>query len=208
MRKSILTLSTMMLAGGLIGCTADDEAMDTRYNDSSRPIGYYTSEDNNGDYREGAVTDMIDRDYANGVKAPDKEQMDRRNGMNGPGYMRTDDNYSGYDNELSNRLSDRIEKLKNVDDARVIVYGDQIMIAVDTNDRNDADVKDSVRSEVAKVTKQKNISISTDEDVFGRMGDVNNRLEDGNGFEEVQSDVNGILNDIGNAAKRPFENNK
>ncbi|MDQ0481458.1 YhcN/YlaJ family sporulation lipoprotein [Guptibacillus hwajinpoensis] len=208
MRKSILTLSTMMLAGGLIGCTADDEAMDTRYNDSSRPIGYYTSEDNNGDYREGAVTDMIDRDYANGVKAPDKEQMDRRNGMNGPGYMRTDDNYSGYDNELSNRLSDRIEKLKNVEDARVIVYGDQIMIAVDTNDRNDADVKDSVRSEVAKVTKQKNISISTDEDVFGRMGDVNNRLEDGNGFEEVQSDVNGILNDIGNAAKRPFENNK
>ncbi|KMM37534.1 YhcN/YlaJ family sporulation lipoprotein [Guptibacillus hwajinpoensis] len=208
MRKSILTLSTMMIAGGLIGCTADDEAMDTRYNDSSRPIGYYTSEDNNGDYREGAVTDMIDRDYANGVKAPDKEQMDRRNGMNGPGYMRTDDNYSGYDNELSNRLSDRIEKLKNVEDARVIVYGDQIMIAVDTNDRNDADVKDSVRSEVAKVTKQKNISISTDEDVFGRMGDVNNRLEDGNGFEEVQSDVNGILNDIGNAAKRPFENNK
>lgn len=207
MKKSILTLSTMMLAGGLIGCTADDEAMDTRYNDSSRPIGYYTSEDNNGDYREGAVTDMIDRDYANGVKAPDKEQMDRRNGMNGPGYMRTDDNYSGYDNELSTRLSDRIEKLKNVDDARVIVYGDQIMIAVDTNDRNDADVKDSVRSEVAKVTKQKNISISTDEDVFGRMGDVNNRLEDGNAFEEVQTDVNRILNDIGNAAKRPFENN-
>lgn len=208
MKKSILTLSTMMLAGGLIGCTADDEAMDTRYNDSSRPIGYYTSEDNNGDYREGAVTDMIDRDYANGVKAPDKKQIDRRNGMNGPGYMRTDDNYSGYDNELSNRLSDRIEKLKNVEDARVIVYGDQIMIAVDTNDRNDADVKDSVRSEVAKVTKQKNISISTDEDVFGRMGDVNNRLEDGSGFEEVQADVNGILNDIGNAAKRPFENNK
>ncbi|MBN8208443.1 YhcN/YlaJ family sporulation lipoprotein [Bacillus sp. NTK071] len=208
MKKSVLTLSTMMLAGGLIGCTADNEAMDTRYNDSSRPIGYYTSEDNNGDYREGAVTDMIDRDYNNGVKAPDKKQMDRRNGMNGPGYMRTDDNYSGYDNELSDRLSKRIEKLKNVEDARVIVYGDQIMIAVDTNDRNDADVKDSVRSEVAKVTKQKNISISTDEDVFGRMGDVNNRLEDGDAFKEVQSDVNAILDDIGNAAKRPFENNK
>ncbi|TKD70269.1 YhcN/YlaJ family sporulation lipoprotein [Pseudalkalibacillus hwajinpoensis] len=208
MKKSILTLSTMMLAGGLIGCTADNEAMDTRYNDSSRPIGYYTSEDNNGDYREGAVTDMIDRDYNNGVKAPDKKQMDRRNGMNGPGYMRTDDNYSGYDNELSTRLSKRIEKLKNVEDARVIVYGDQIMIAVDTNDRNDADVKDSVRSEVAKVTKQKNITISTDEDVFGRMGDVNNRLEDGDAFKEVQSDVNAILDDVGNAAKRPFENNK
>ena len=208
MRKTILTLSTMMLAGGLIGCTANNEAMDTRYNDSTRPIGYYTSENNNGDYREGAVTDMIDRDYANGVKAPDKKQIDKRNGMNGPGYMRTDDNYSGYDNELSKRLAKRINKLKNVDDSRVIVYGDQIMIGVDTNDKNDADVKDKVRSEVAKVTKQKNISISTDEDVFGRMGDVNNRLADGNGFEEVQSDVNAILNDIGNAAKRPFENNK
>ena len=208
MRKTILTLSTMMLAGGLIGCTADNEAMDTRYNDSTRPIGYYTSEDNNGDYREGAVTDMIDRDYANGVKAPDKKQIDKRNGMNGPGYMRTDDNYSGYDNELSTRLAKRINKLKNVDDSRVIVYGDQIMIGVDTNDKNDVDVKDTVRSEVAKVTKQKNVSISTDEDVFGRMGDVNNRIADGDGFEEVQADVNGILDDIGNAAKRPFENNK
>ncbi|MGG1686226.1 YhcN/YlaJ family sporulation lipoprotein [Pseudalkalibacillus sp. NRS-1564] len=208
MKKTVLTLSTMMLAGGLIGCTADNEAMDTRYNDSARPIGYYTSEDNNGDYREGAVTDMIDRDYSNGVKAPDKKQIDKRNGMNGPGYMRTDNNYSGYDNELSTRLAKRINKLKNVDDARVIVYGDQIMIAVDTNDQNDADVKDKVRGEVAKVTKQKNVSISTDENVFGRMGDVNNRLEDGDGFEEVQADVNGILDDIGNAAKRPFENNK
>ncbi|QHA92738.1 YhcN/YlaJ family sporulation lipoprotein [Bacillus sp. N1-1] len=208
MRKTILTLSTMMFAGGLIGCTADNEAMDTRYNDSTRPIGYYTSEDNNGDYREGAVTDMIDRDYEHGVKAPDEKQIDKRNGMNGPGYMRTDDNYSGYDNELSTRLAKRINKLKNVDDSRVIVYGDQIMIGVDTNDKNDADVKDTVRSEVAKVTKQKNVSISTDEDVFGRMGDVNNRLADGDGFEEVQTDVNGILDDIGNAAKRPFENNK
>ncbi|MCA0171718.1 YhcN/YlaJ family sporulation lipoprotein [Bacillus sp. RAR_GA_16] len=208
MKKTILTLSTMMLAGGLIGCTADNEAMDTRYNDSTRPIGYYTSDNNNGDYREGPVTDMVDRDYANGVKDPDKKQIDKRNGMNGPGYMRTDDNYSGYDNELSTRLAKRINKLKNVDDSRVIVYGDQIMIGVDTNDKNDVDVKDKVRSEVAKVTKQKNISISTDEDVFGRMGDVNNRLADGDGFEEVQSDVNAILNDIGNAAKRPFENNK
>ena len=208
MRKTILTLSTMMFAGGLIGCTADNEAMDTRYNDSTRPIGYYTSEDNNGDYREGAVTDMIDRDYANGVKAPDEKQIDKRNGMNGPGYMRTDDNYSGYDNELSKRLAKRINKLKNVDDSRVIVYGDQIMIGVDTNDKNNADVKDKVRSEVAKVTKQKNVSISTDEDVFGRMGDVNNRLADGDAFEEVQADVNAILDDIGNAAKRPFENNK
>ncbi|MFP3491097.1 YhcN/YlaJ family sporulation lipoprotein, partial [Staphylococcus sp. SIMBA_130] len=76
------------------------------------------------------------------------------------------------------------------------VYGDQIMIGVDTNDKNDADVKDTVRSEVAKVTKQKNVSISTDEDVFGRMGDVNNRRADGDGFEEVQADVNGILDDI------------
>ncbi|WP_347549438.1 YhcN/YlaJ family sporulation lipoprotein [Pseudalkalibacillus hwajinpoensis] len=208
MTKSTLALSGLLLAGGLMGCTADDEAMDTRYNDSSRPIGYYTSEDNNGDYREGPVTDMVDRDYTNGVKSPDKKQIDARNGMNGPGYMRTDDNYSGYDNELSTRLTDRIEKIKNIEDARVIVYGDQIMIGVDTGDKNDADVKDEVRSEVAKVTKQKNVSISTDEDVFDRMGNVNDRLENGDGFEEVQTDVNGILNDIGNAAKRPFENNK
>jgi spore cortex protein len=122
--------------------------------------------------------------------------------------MRTGDNYSGYDNDLSTRLAKRINKLKNVDDARVIVYGDQIMIAVNTNEKDDAKVKDKVRSEVAKVTKQKNVSISTDKDVFGRMGDVNNRLANGDGFKEVQSDVNAILNDIGNAAKRPFENNK
>ncbi|WP_270179431.1 YhcN/YlaJ family sporulation lipoprotein [Alkalihalobacillus sp. CinArs1] len=208
MKKTVVTLSTLMLAGGLIGCTADNEAMDTRYNDSGRPIGYYTSEDNNNDYREGAFTDMIDRDYANGVKAPDEKQIDKRHGMNGPGYMRNGEDYSGYDNNLSQRLSDRIEKLKTVEDARVIVYGDQIMIGVETNRDDREAVKDQVRSEVAKLAKQKNVSISTDKDVVNRMGRVDDRLENGDGFEEVQADVNGILNDISSAVQRPFQNNR
>lgn len=208
MRKTALTLSTMMLAGGLIGCTADNEAMDTRYNDSQRPIGYYTSEDNNRDYREGAFTDMIDRDYANGVKAPDEKQIDKRNGMNGPGYYRSGENYSGYDNNLSKRLEKRVNKVKSVKDARVIVYGDQIMIGVDTNSNDRDAVKDDVRSEVAKLAKQKNVSISTDKDVYKRMNRVEDRLENGDGFEEVQADVNGILNDISSAVQRPFTNNR
>ncbi|MCA0986198.1 YhcN/YlaJ family sporulation lipoprotein [Guptibacillus algicola] len=208
MKKKALTLSTLMLAGGLIGCTADNEAMDTRYSDSARPIGYYTSEDNNKDYREGAFTDMIDRDYANGVKAPDEKQIDKRNGMNGPGYMRTNENYSGYDNKLSQRLASRVKKLKSVEDARVIVYGDQIMVGVETNSNDRDAVKDQVRSEVAKLAKQKNVSVSTDKDVVNRMGSVDDRLENGDGFEEVQADVNGILNDISSAVQRPFQNNR
>ncbi|TLS39263.1 YhcN/YlaJ family sporulation lipoprotein [Pseudalkalibacillus caeni] len=208
MKKTFAVLSTALIASGLVGCGANNYDTMDRYNNNTRPIGYYSNYNDNGDYREGPITDMVDRNEKNGANKPDMAQVDRRNGLNGPGYMRNDRDYSMYDNTLSKRLADRIEKLNNVEDARVIVYGDQIMVGVDTNDSNQAEVEKDVRREVGKVTKQKNLTVSTDKDIFGRMDKVDNRLRNGDGFNEVQGDVNAILTDIADIAKRPFQNNR
>lgn len=47
MRKSVLTVtSAAFLLGGLAGCGTGDRAADNRYYEETRPIGYYTSENN------------------------------------------------------------------------------------------------------------------------------------------------------------------
>ena len=51
------------------------------------------------------------------------------------------------------------------------------------------------------------MTVVTDDRMFKRIRKIDDRLENGNGINEVQADINGIFNDLGNAISRPFQNN-
>ncbi|MCF6138081.1 YhcN/YlaJ family sporulation lipoprotein [Pseudalkalibacillus berkeleyi] len=186
MKKIMMFTSALLLTSALTACNADDnEALDTRYDNDTRPIGYYTN-DGRG---EGPMTRIADRD---------RKDLDRKE-------VNYADDYQGGD--LARRISKKVNNMRDVDDARVVVTRDSVLIGVDTNDRNDRDVKPKVKSAVKKMT-DKDVRVTTDEDMFTRIRDVDNDLRDGNGYNEVESDVNAIMNDIGDALRRPFENNR
>ncbi|WP_349408010.1 YhcN/YlaJ family sporulation lipoprotein [Pseudalkalibacillus sp. SCS-8] len=188
MKKFMALTSVLLLTGALTACNGDDnEALDTRYDNDTRPIGYYTNDGQNN----GPMTRIADRDR-------DRNDLD----MNEINYA---DDYNGSD--LARRISKKVNKMDDVDDARVVVSGDTVLIGVDTNDRNDRNVRSEVKNAVQKMT-DKNVRVTTDEDMFTRIRDVDNDLRDGNGFEEARSDIEAIMDDLGDALQRPFQNNR
>ncbi|WP_078379549.1 YhcN/YlaJ family sporulation lipoprotein [Sutcliffiella halmapala] len=81
MRKSVLTVtSAAFLLGGLAGCGTGDRAADNRYYEETRPIGYYTSENNpyvNHDRNRQVSNDRRSAYRLNDNDGPLNEIMDR-----------------------------------------------------------------------------------------------------------------------------------
>lgn len=216
MRKttSLIAIATLS-ASVLAGCNADnDNRIDTNMGNDTRPIGYYTNDedlgnqfinnDNNGlDREEGPLTDMMDNDNNNNNNnfARTDRNQDNQNITRNGSYT------GGYDGELADRLEDRIRKIDNVKDARVIITDESVLVGIDSQGERHPNVERDVRNTVKKMTN-KDVRVATDSDMFNRIGAIGNDLRNGNAFQEVESDVNNILEDLGDVVQRPFQNNK
>ncbi|OEH91481.1 YhcN/YlaJ family sporulation lipoprotein [Bacillus solimangrovi] len=229
MRKTLLTLSTACLLGGLVGCGANNEALDTRYNDNAQPIGYYTNDTDTNRYRGTGMGDYTMRYENRGT-----ENMSGKNGLNRVGtnqmgtgnYSRNDQNFhrqmntslnappngryyhSNYDGKLAESISRKVSEMREVRDARCVVSENTVLVAIDTNENNRVDIENKVRREVEGMTRGKEVRVVTDRGMYNRITDVDNRLRNGDGMREVGSDIQAIMNDLGNAMSRPFENNR
>lgn len=222
MKKTIFSLSAaLMLGGGLAGCNAgDNQAIDN--NTDTRPIGFYTNEDNrdndlgmrNRDNGEGPMTDMMDRD---GNNNNNNGRINYRNGTGNNADLNDDritenaPNNSYFNNnggEKAEQIANRVGGMKNIEDARAIVTNDKVLVGVHTQDQADQNLNASIRNTVRTMVKGKDIHVTTDENMYNRIRTIDDDLQDGRAMNEVNSDINGIVNDIGNAAERPFENNQ
>lgn len=221
MKKTLATLSTTaLLLGGLVACNTKEEAMDTRYEDNTQPIGYYSNEnignDRNGngymmDDNDGPVTEFMDR---NGTNIGMRDNALRNGNLDnaGVGLQNRDQNGRLFNNQqndgqLSKQISDRVAKVNNVDDVRTLVNGDTILIAVDTNDQQATDrVEDEVRQAVKSLANGKNIRVITDEGIFTRVRTIDNDLRDGGRTDQVNNDIEDLFDNIGDALNRPFNN--
>jgi spore cortex protein len=252
-KTTFTTLSAALILGGLVGCATNEEAVDNRYDNTTRPIGYYSNDDREGDLEynngrgmdQGPLTDMFDIDDNNQFKndrAYDTRfintrrkdigrnmnngngDMNYRNGtMNdygdgnvnqyGNGKMNMTNNGYNYDKRyardgsLAERIDERVENMAYVEDVNTVVYNDTIIVAIDTDDRNDKDVEKKVRRAIQGLAHDKKVRIVTDENMFKRIGTINDGLRDGDAIDDFQSDFREIMDDIGDAMKRPFDNN-
>ncbi len=152
---------------------------------------------------EGPLTDMMDRD--------DHDQF----GNNPQNYNRraTFENrgnvgyYDGTDRQLARKISERVKAIKGIRDARTIVYGNQIVVGVNSKADNNKGIDKKVKAAIRDIAQTQNVTVVTDNKMFERIRNVDDHLRNGNGINEVQADINGILNDLGNAISRPFQNN-
>lgn len=219
MKRTALSLSAaLMLSGVLVGCgTADNGAVDNnRNNDGARPIGYY-----NGDNDRGNNTGVNNRggfgynNRANQDRAYDQGIGDRNNNegpltdMMDPNDVNNNRMNNNNDHQRqADTITDKLTDMKHVQDASVVVTDDDVLVGVNTTDNKvTKNYKKNIRNTVQSVTGNKDIHITTDPDIYDRITDVNDNLGNGDGFNEVRSDIQGIINDLGNAAKRPFQNN-
>lgn len=178
-----------------MGCNGVNESQDRNDNDV-RPIGYYTNEgDNRGDLDRGSgfITDIADRDVED----------------------HTATYHEDYDGALAERIADKVNEIRGVDDAHVILEDNNVIVGVDTKENKKAELTKKVRETVANLAPDRDVKVVTDQKLVDRIKNVEDDLRDGRPLAEVESDVRGIMGDIvdagsnlGNAIKRPFENNR
>ncbi|MGG3888729.1 YhcN/YlaJ family sporulation lipoprotein [Metabacillus fastidiosus] len=275
MRKTASALAVIaVMTTGLVACNNADNnegAMDTRNNNATRQVGYYTNDNNDvtrgydRDGNEGPVTDMFDGDRDNNYRRVNNDRNARMGNPMVPlgsrdnniardvNYSRNDVNYHGHlnnrannvnsgrndvgtmygntgtngtgnnnmntaannqgyynraDKDLADKVANHVEKMANVDDARVLVTNDNIVVAVDTNDRNNKNVEKQVAKSVDKMANGRNVRVVTDEAMYTRIRNVDNDIRNNVNRTDIGDTIGDIMRDLGNAIQRPFQNNR
>ena len=235
-KKAVAFTAIALLTTGLTACNGDQGAIEnTRNTDQAQPIGYYTNENTNGADNEGPVTEMMDgmndgdnrnhyfrqvnnRNNTRDISNPTVPLGDRDAGLvRDNRYSNGDANYHrhlnevGYynrgDGEAAQKIKNAIEKMDNVDNARVLVTDDNVLVAVDSNDKNNQDMKEKITSQTRKMANGRNVQVVTDEGTFTRVRNIDNDIQNGVDKDVIDTDVNELLNDLGNAVQRPFNRN-
>jgi spore cortex protein len=234
LRKKIVALGAVVALSGLVACN-NNQAFDTRYNDRTRPIGYYSNENNvtdqyqygrygtnrlNGNVRavrdnDGPITEMLDRGMPN-FNATDRVPSVNRNfsraDRNYHGHLNTMDGrtrasyYNNYNGALAEKISKRALRVQNVKDARTIVSGDRVLVAVSTNGENATRVKRFVKQAISPYTKGKTVRVVTNPSMYHRVRTIDNNIRDGGPMDQIQNDIRSIFNDMGDRIERPFMN--
>ncbi|KUP41658.1 YhcN/YlaJ family sporulation lipoprotein [Bacillus halotolerans] len=200
MGRKLTIAGLILMTAGLTACGANNDALnDTRNNGNTRPIGYYTNEndaDRQGDGmdHDGPVSELMeDQNGQNGrdrntTNVNDRVTADDRvplatdgtyNNTNNRNMNRNGTNNNGYDNQENRRLAakiaNRVKQVKNVNDTQVMVTDDKVVIAV----RSHADFTQSDRQNVKKAARNyadgRDVQVSTDKGLFTRLHKMNRR---------------------------------
>lgn len=100
--------------------------------------------------------------------------------LNGIDHVGNPSYYNNYDGRLADDLVKRAEQVDGVKNARALVNGDEVIVAV--NPENDADtrnMKREVKRAVQPLVENKELRISTEESVYNTVQSVDNDLRDG-----------------------------
>ncbi|GGH85808.1 lipoprotein YhcN [Pullulanibacillus pueri] len=197
MKKTLSLLSTGLMAVGLVtGCGADNDrngAMGD--NNALRNVGYYTDRANPDDVTRNDVND---------------NNASLQNNRNGNDYNNVNNNGSvAGDSDLSRRIASQVARLNNVNDASAFTNGNTVVIGatLDKDVQNQQEVEQAIRSTAKNIARDKQVRVVTDKDMVDRISNINDRLDNGTPLDEVRSDITGVLDDLGDAVKRPFQNN-
>ncbi|ADU29751.1 YhcN/YlaJ family sporulation lipoprotein [Evansella cellulosilytica] len=129
----------------------------------------------------------------------------KRNGTTTGQQTRTSDYFNGEDGRLATNMTDRLSGANGVNDAHVIVHGNDVLVGVDSdNDFND----NTVRDRIGNLSGDRNVHVVTDRERVNDIRGLNDRLRAGEAFEEVGATFNEMLGDLGDAVQRPFERSR
>ncbi len=115
--------------------------------------------------------------------------------------------HRNYDSETVEKISREIRDIDGVQDARVIVHDDDVVVGIQA-DKNINDVRDKVEDRVNDVVDDKDVRVVTDSDAYGRIRTMDDDLRGGAAFEEIGATFDDMLGDLGNAVTRPFERSR
>lgn len=115
--------------------------------------------------------------------------------------------HKDYDSQTAQHVANRVQRINGVEDCRVIVDDNHIVVGVETN-QNTNQVQQQVEQAVQKMAENKQVRVVTDEDRVNRIRTMDDRLRTGTAFDEVAATFTDMVNDLGRAVQRPFERSR
>ncbi|OLS36603.1 hypothetical protein BTR22_11260 [Alkalihalophilus pseudofirmus] len=132
----------------------------------------------------------------------------RRGAENLTGQRTNTVNYhKDYDGKTAQQLANRVDDIEGVEDCRVIVHENDVVVGVQTDADNEK-IKKRVQNVVEKSVDGKAVRVVTDKNTVGRIRTMDDQLRTGAAFDEVGATFNNMLQDLGRAVQRPFERSR
>ncbi|WP_165763715.1 YhcN/YlaJ family sporulation lipoprotein [Halalkalibacter urbisdiaboli] len=124
------------------------------------------------------------------------------------GRQGTANYHRDYDSRTAQQIVSRVQNMNGVDDVRVIVHGNDVVVGIDSDNNNAQQVEQKVERKVKGLVKGKDVHVVTDNDTVGQIRTMDDRLRTGAAFEEVGATFNDMINDLARAVQRPFERSR
>jgi spore cortex protein len=107
--------------------------------------------------------------------------------------------YTAYEGELAEKIGDVTASVENVEDVRSVVYGSNVLIAVDLTDYSkDEETKEEISQAVKPYLRGRSTTVVTDEGTFSRIRNIDNDLRDGGPREQIDLDIKDMFRTIRN----------
>ncbi|RNA68736.1 YhcN/YlaJ family sporulation lipoprotein [Alteribacter keqinensis] len=115
--------------------------------------------------------------------------------------------YDGEEGHKARRIANRVEDMDNVEDCRVIVNGNDVVVGLDVRGESQR-TEQKVRRLVSKMDDDMDVYVVTEQEQMDRVRSMDDRLRAGEPFEEVGATFNDMVQDLGRAIQRPFERSR
>ncbi|QQK79547.1 YhcN/YlaJ family sporulation lipoprotein [Salicibibacter cibi] len=225
MKKMALSLAAFsVITAGVAGCgTADDNAAGPGNNTGVNHVGNQTEQQDagyagwdrtdRGDRGEGPITDMFTVDDRQGQQQQG-QGMGQGTGTDGqnqtmdrPGGTMNHNNNGG--NGEQDEIQEMISEMDNIENSHVVVDDDHVLVGVRTSGNDGDETVDNIREDLEDET-DKEVYVSDDEDIYDDIRGVENDLAEGTGeaLDETGATIEGIIEDLSDAAQRPFEQSR
>ncbi|WP_096440358.1 YhcN/YlaJ family sporulation lipoprotein [Alteribacter populi] len=191
----------------------DNNGILNRFNANENRMGGY---DNHQRYRMQGANKQQRQGMMQGSNQQQRQGMmqgqQHQRSQQGQGHQGQQGQHRGYydgeDGHLAQRIANRVEDMDKVEDCRVIVNGDDIVIGVNTLDGDDQRVQQKIHRMTSDLDDHKDIYVSSDREQVDRIRGMDDRLRAGEPFDEVGATFNDMVQDLGRAIQRPFERSR
>ncbi|QQK75647.1 YhcN/YlaJ family sporulation lipoprotein [Salicibibacter cibarius] len=222
MKKMALSLAAFsVITAGVAGCgNADDNAAGPGNNTGMNQLGNQQNEQQDvgyagwdrtdrGDRGEGPITDMFTVDDRQGQQQQGNGTGGQNQTMDRPGGMMNNNNNGENGNGEQSEIQQTVSDMDNVENSHVVVDDDHVLVGVRTSGNNGDETVDNIREELEDET-DKEVYVSDDEDIYDDIRGVENDLAEGTGeaLDETGATIEGIIEDLSDAAQRPFERSR
>ena len=104
--------------------------------------------------------------------------------------------------QRADKISEAIVNLPEIDTAPVIVNGNTAIVGITSNNLTNAEITPDLRKKIEDAIKNSDsqiqtITLTADNDLFTRIGDVSKNIREGNPATDFKNDIDDILSKIG-----------